>query len=629
MMCYRIYFVISLISCILSTITTAQPTVLWDYLGNRTYSGIDIETPLLTGKSLAFLIPRDEGDTILSTYFFGSTINAVDIKMFNTVIPKVGFNSFQILPNKKVLWGSSNPPTVLITDDNVGHFDTLADFELKYRTWGNVRTMNLSRQGVLYVGLQGGLLIRSTDFGNTWQVCPHTGLGPEKVYFDNNDNLYLQSEYSGIRRLHRTTNFGQSWQRLDSILLQLEDISRFGESLSSYIFYNKLYFYHYNYNGSRLLESFIRSNLDGTNREVLKTTPYDFREVHGDSPEYIICDSSGGLHGLCYFGSMQYSNDSGRTWKETAYIDKQKDARIPKFDTVQHIFPDTALILGAPWNHFTALLDGHIHLSQFHYLSRFTVPMPPQRLASINRCGYATATFVSDSLSSVEWIKAGSMNVDVRFDTIANGRSIQVHIQRIDSTKFAHFYIKATNVRGFRTEWSEDMYPKQQQSLQLHKAKKKQNVDTLDAGFAVQYIWYRDGKEVMLKNYNLSGWFYRTIPLDTPGTYWCEIFDTTGCVQTTQPYTYNPVSVNDEPNDDIHVFPNPANESITITGIGDVMHDIEITDVLGNVALVSDTKHCISTGIMMIDIATLPNGVYGIRIPTITGIYRTRFVVAR
>ncbi|MBL7974827.1 MAG: T9SS type A sorting domain-containing protein, partial [Candidatus Kapabacteria bacterium] len=69
--------------------------------------------------------------------------------------------------------------------------------------------------------------------------------------------------------------------------------------------------------------------------------------------------------------------------------------------------------------------------------------------------------------------------------------------------------------------------------------------------------------------------------------------------------------------------------SITIIGIGDIIHDIEITDVLGNVVLVSDARHRAATGMSVIDIREVPSGVYSIRFPTTQGIYQTRFVVAR
>ncbi|MBX7153671.1 MAG: T9SS type A sorting domain-containing protein [Bacteriodetes bacterium] len=326
---------------------------------------------------------------------------------------------------------------------------------------------------------------------------------------------------------------------------------------------------------------------------------------------------------------MQYSIDSGKTWRETGYIDPRPDARPIVYDTVQHIRYDSLDIGMYPTDHLTLLPTGHIHISHFHYRSRFSNPTPPQRISSMVRCGYATETFVSDTLTMVEVVKAGSMNVIVRYDTIVPKRSIQVHIYSKDTSQYAHFLVRAKNSKGYETQWSEDMFPRVKQELTIRRASNIKQVDTLDAGFAVNYVWYRNGIKVTYPNNPTFLWFYRTMPLDSVGTYWCEIFDTTGCVQTTAPYTYNPVSVPEETNTEIRVFPNPANESITITGIGDLVGQIEIIDMLGNVLLVSDARHRAATGMGVIDIRELPNGVYGVRIPTSHGLYQTRFVVAR
>jgi len=86
----------------------------------------------------------------------------------------------------------------------------------------------------------------------------------------------------------------------------------------------------------------------------------------------------------------------------------------------------------------------------------------------------------------------------------------------------------------------------------------------------------------------------------------------------------------DEVDEQIRVFPNPANESITVIGTNDLSGDIEITDVLGSVLLVGrDVPRNVSQGIRTVNVADLPNGVYSIRIPTSKGLFQTRFIVAR
>lgn len=47
------------------------------------------------------------------------------------------------------------------------------------------------------------------------------------------------------------------------------------------------------------------------------------------------------------------------------------------------------------------------------------------------------------------------------------------------------------------------------------------------------------------------------------------------------------------------------------------------------VLLLSDARYRAATGMSVIDIREVPNGVYGIRMTTPHGLYQTRFVVSR
>ncbi|MFN8366641.1 MAG: hypothetical protein U0Y96_05305 [Candidatus Kapaibacterium sp.] len=442
-------------------------------------------------------------------------------------------------------------------------------------------TSAIDRRGVLYLGLERGIVLRSTDLGKSWNYVHHPkeeNNDVESILFDSENALYVKTGGGfSNHSISRSTNYGQSWLRLDSLLFSYTNLLDVFYWNSLLIAHNKLYITGSYFDSTKRPQNRLLScNYNGTNVVDLirGTDDYDTNRV----PMFSIVDSSGAIYSIGSGNSIINSIDSGKTWQRSAYISDRVD------NTFTQRIWDTIGVKGLLLSDkLTIMLDGHLHLGHFHYRSRDTVKyMPPQRIASMNRCGYATATFIADTLTSVEFIQAASMNVTVRYDTIVPRRSIQVHVNVIDTSQYAHFLFRATTHKGHKTEWGDDIFPRVQQTeLQLRKGKSMKAPDSLDAGFAVNYLWYRDGKKIGYFGSQTYLRYERILEIDTPGTYWCEIFDTTGCVQTTAPYTYNPVSVPEETDAQIKVFPNPANESITIIGIGDIIHDIEITDVLG------------------------------------------------
>ena len=64
-------------------------------------------------------------------------------------------------------------------------------------------------------------------------------------------------------------------------------------------------------------------------------------------------------------------------------------------------------------------------------------------------------------------------------------------------------------------------------------------------------------------------------------------------------------------NNDINIYPNPAQNSITISG--KQLAEIQITDMLGNI-LIKNEELKMKNGIMQIDISNLQSGVYFLRV---------------
>ncbi len=86
----------------------------------------------------------------------------------------------------------------------------------------------------------------------------------------------------------------------------------------------------------------------------------------------------------------------------------------------------------------------------------------------------------------------------------------------------------------------------------------------------------------------------------------------------------NTVSVSKQIHEHAEVFPNPANETIRITGLKEAPSSIDIVSIAGNVASILSTQEWPT-----VRLPELPNGCYIIRINTATGMLVTPLMIAR
>ncbi|MBL7975271.1 MAG: hypothetical protein JNJ85_10185, partial [Candidatus Kapabacteria bacterium] len=500
----------------------------------------------LTGTYWGF--PLYKNDNLWKKYsmYFGISVYANDLVLSKDYNIPARMPSLEMipLPNRRIIYGTDPDTLIGPALYETGDYGKNWSLKVNIPSGLSLNSFGIDKRYVLYLGLRGGLMLRSTDLGETWNYVHHPmeeNNDVELIQFDSENALYVKTGGGfSNHSISRSTNYGQTWLRLDSLLFSYTNLLDVRYYNSLLIAHNKLYVTGSYYDSTlRRQNRLLRCSYNGTNVEDLirGTDDDDTNRV----PMSSIVDSSGVLYSLG--SSISRSIDSGRTWQRNAYISSRIE------DSFTQRIWDTIGVRGALHSDkLTIMLDGHLHLGHFHYRSRDTVKyMPPQRIASMNRCGYATATFIADTLTSVEFIQAASMNVTVRYDTIVPRRSIQVHVNVIDTSQYAHFLFRATTHKGHKTEWGDDIFPRVQQTeLQLRKGKSIKAPDSLDAGLAISYVWYRDGKKIGYFGSQTYLRYERVLELDTPGTYWCEIFDTTGCVQTTAPYTYNPVSVPEE-----------------------------------------------------------------------------------
>ncbi len=112
------------------------------------------------------------------------------------------------------------------------------------------------------------------------------------------------------------------------------------------------------------------------------------------------------------------------------------------------------------------------------------------------------------------------------------------------------------------------------------------------------------------------------INADTTTCYWVTVSDSTGCMSTdTVCVTEDPCLGIAEANGNVNViYPNPANELITITFSSSEMRLVEIIDVTGKICIAREVENN-----AQIDISSLTEGIYTVRI----GDHKQKLVIAR
>ncbi|MGV2829192.1 WD40/YVTN/BNR-like repeat-containing protein [Myxosarcina sp. GI1(2024)] len=122
-----------------------------------------------------------------------------------------------ILPlTEKVLVGTSEAHLAWITDsgiDFIDSFDHIEDRSKWYTPWGDppaVRTLAMSSQNDLYVNVHVGGILRSTDWGKSWQPTINLEADVHQVItVDSHPNLVLAATGRGLAI---SRDKGNSWQ---------------------------------------------------------------------------------------------------------------------------------------------------------------------------------------------------------------------------------------------------------------------------------------------------------------------------------------------------------------------------------------------------------------------------------
>lgn len=121
---------------------------------------------------------------------------------------------------------------------------------------------------------------------------------------------------------------------------------------------------------------------------------------------------------------------------------------------------------------------------------------------------------------------------------------------------------------------------------------------------ASAYRWYYNGSQIPGADRNAY------VANKNLGVYIVSVANDKGCFTSSDPLTIPITSTNiDENSDDfIRIFPNPTDENITIEIDQAYNHcDVEVIDIKGALKI---QKHASNNAKLMIDLSTLPNGVY-------------------
>lgn len=121
-----------------------------------------------------------------------------------------------------------------------------------------------------------------------------------------------------------------------------------------------------------------------------------------------------------------------------------------------------------------------------------------------------------------------------------------------------------------------------------------------DSGF-VLYDWYYSGNYFATTPMNF-------LPINLSGSYSVKVYDANGCSSATSA-TFNAVynAIEDLENASFSLYPNPAENIVVLSYSGFVINRVEVYDILGKLAMVSnDSKR--------LDISSLSSGLYMLKI---------------
>lgn len=137
---------------------------------------------------------------------------------------------------------------------------------------------------------------------------------------------------------------------------------------------------------------------------------------------------------------------------------------------------------------------------------------------------------------------------------------------------------------------------------------------------AAGYQWYYNGNAI-------PGATLQSYSATQDGYYYVVLDNGTGCTSTSDPVWAEITGINQTSfNSALKVYPNPANDHVTLANLPDDATAVELVDVTGKVVL-SETK--ISAAAMNLNTSAFDKGIYVLRIQTLHGITEKKLVISR
>ncbi len=192
------------------------------------------------------------------------------------------------------------------------------------------------KPGTFLVGCDSGYILRTTDFGNTWEVQTFDNKFSFKEFsfYDENNAVLISSDYNFLKdnhnKLFKTTDGGVSWIELTNIP------QKAFMTFLSVSYPSKDYIYLYFFNKVTAVGGLLRTTNGGNTWEILQ-----FKNLNNTKIKFI--DSTFGYlysysyftdsaKGLLYINSIIYTDDGGFSWKYLVSDTSKTDMRIKGFD---------------------------------------------------------------------------------------------------------------------------------------------------------------------------------------------------------------------------------------------------------------------------------------------------------
>jgi hypothetical protein len=130
---------------------------------------------------------------------------------------------------------------------------------------------------------------------------------------------------------------------------------------------------------------------------------------------------------------------------------------------------------------------------------------------------------------------------------------------------------------------------------------------------AVGYQWFLNGVAIA----GATSQFYA--PTEN-GVYSVTVSNENGCTSASEPYEWLITSVLKNTKSNLIIFPNPSQNSLTVSWVLEKISSVEIYDLLGNLVKIE------TENFSKIDISTISSGNYFVKINSIKGKTENRFL---